>query len=56
MSTVEIGDWICDICHSKMNIKKVGKIVNVKAYLISFFAIYLQFFYFTFFSWGGMGV
>ena len=25
MSKVEIGDWICDICHSKMNIKKVGK-------------------------------
>ena len=25
MSKVEIGDWICDICHSKMNVKKVGK-------------------------------
>lgn len=25
MSTVEIVDWICDICHSKMNVKKVSK-------------------------------
>ena len=24
MSTVEIVDWICDICHSKMNVKKVS--------------------------------
>ena len=25
MSIVEIGEWICDICYSKMNIRKVGK-------------------------------
>ena len=24
MSRVEIGEWICDICYSKMNVKKVG--------------------------------